>query len=251
MPGDYTIVATTRTPALIIYLFDISGSMVESFEGSTRIEHLNAAIESTLSRMIQRSIKGEVIAARYRLAMAAYSDSVFDMLNGVETIAQVAPRGFPRLSPTNSTNTYAAFAWARDLLLRELPGQAGKPAPLVCHLTDGHFTSEDPEPIAREIMQMRTADGNVLVENIYLGEKLTSYSIKDAKSWQGLTDASDLQDPYARKLFNMSSALPASYAEMIQVEGYSLHEGSRMLIPGASKELVELAFVMSGATPAM
>ena len=249
MGGQYSAVATTPTPALVIYIFDISGSMAEAFEGSTRMEHVNNAIENSLSRMVRRSIKGEVIAPRYRLAMAAYSDTVLDMLGGIESIAEVAPRGFPRLSATNGTDTYSAFLWARDLLRGELPNLSGKPAPMVCHLTDGHFTTDDPEPLAHEIMQMSNADGDVLLENIYLGEDLTSRSINDVQNWHGLSDASDLRDPYARKLFNMSSPLPASYAREIQKEGYSLREGTRMLIPGASKELVELAFAVSGATP--
>jgi hypothetical protein len=47
----------------------------------------------------------------------------------------------------------------------------------------------------------------------------------------------------------MSSPLPESYAEIIEQEGYSLKSGSRMLIPCNSRELIELAFAMSGATP--
>ena len=48
MGGQYSAVATTPTPALVIYIFDISGSMAEAFEGSTRMEHVNNAIENSL-----------------------------------------------------------------------------------------------------------------------------------------------------------------------------------------------------------
>lgn len=113
---DYCIPATRNTPALIIYLMDISGSMGERFEAGTKIDYVNRALAGALRRMIQRSTRGELISPRYTIAMAAYSDTVFDLLGGVETIDRVATRGTPTLSPTNSTNTYAAFEWARDLL---------------------------------------------------------------------------------------------------------------------------------------
>lgn len=247
--SDYQTEANSRTPALIIYLLDISGSMSDAFDGSRKIDHVNKALASTLKRMIQRSTKGKVISPRYRLAMCAYSDEAVDMLGGIRTIEEVAAMGNPTLSPTKSTNTHAAFTWARDLLRRELPNLSGKPAPMVCHLTDGQYTSSDPEHLAREIMQMSNEDGNVLVENIYVGPDLTSSAISSIQTWPGLTDLSQLRDSYAQKLFHMSSPLPSSYAAMIREEGYGLTPGSRMLIPGGNSELIELAFTMSGATP--
>src|SRR5690349_20650333 len=131
---NYSVAATRTTPALIIYLLDISGSMGEKFESGTRMDYVNRAMASALQRMIQRSTRGELISPRYRIAMAAYSDSVYDLLGGVEPIDKVAAKGKPRLSPTNSTNTYAAFLWARDLLRREMESLRGKPAPMICHL---------------------------------------------------------------------------------------------------------------------
>jgi hypothetical protein len=213
------------------------------------MDYVNRAMAGALQRMIQRSTRGELISPRYKIAMAAYSDSVFDLLGGIEAIDGVAARGTPRLSPTNSTNTYAAFEWARDLLRRELPTLYGKPAPMVCHLTDGQYTTADPEPLAHEIMQMSNDDGNVLVENIYIGPDLTKQPVHSIERWSGVIQESDLKSPYAQKLFRMSSPLPASYAAMIGEEGYGLEAGSRMLIPGSNSELIELAFAMSGATP--
>jgi len=246
---DYCTPATRNTPALIIYLLDISGSMGERFESGTKIDYVNRAIAGALQRMIQRSTRGELISPRYRIAMAAYSDVVHDLLQGVESIDKVAARGTPKLSATTSTNTYAAFEWARDLLRRELPSLHGKPAPMVCHLTDGQFTTGDPEPLALEIMQMSNDDGGVLIENIYLGPDLTKQPVNSIERWRGVVHEDELKSPYAQKLFRMSSLLPPSYASMIGEEGYGLEAGCRMLIPGSSSELIELAFAMSGATP--
>jgi hypothetical protein len=240
--------ATRLTPALVIYLIDVSDSMAEPFETKKKIDYVNEALKSTLRRMMQRSTRGDTISPRYRLAMATYSDQVFDFIGGVRTIDEVAKKGAFTLSPRFGTNTHAAFKWALDILQEELPGLNGKPAPMVCHLTDGQYTTGDPEPLAKEMMKLSNDDGFVLVENIYIGPDLTSAPMGVVDSWPGIMQASELRSDYAKKLFRMSSPLPASYAEEINREGYSIRPGCRMLIPGSSSDLVELAFAISGAT---
>lgn len=120
---------------------------------------------------------------------------------------------------------------------------------MVCHLTDGEYTGGDPEPIAKEIMQMGNDDGNVLIENIFVGPDLMRSNIQDVEKWPGIQQESELNSQYARKLYAMSSPLPNSYSVEIAEEGYGLKAGTRMLIPGSTKDLLELAFTMSGATP--
>jgi Mg-chelatase subunit ChlD len=246
----YETVATTKTPALIIYLIDISLSMSDKFDdGDSKIKHVNDAVARILQRMVQRSTKGEIVSPRYRLAMYAYSDRPIDMLGKIESIAEVVRRGKPKLAVSNATNTHAAFVTARDLLRRELPNLKSAPAPMVCHLTDGEYNGQNPEPVAQEIMQMRNDDGNVLIENIYVGSDFSKKAITDIEAWPGIQSENELNGSWARQLFRMSSQLPASYTTVIEREGYSLQAGSRMLIPCASKDLIELAFTMSGATP--
>ncbi len=245
----YNTVATAATPALVIYLLDCSGSMGEQFEGARKIEHLNEALHGVLRRMVQRSTKGNVVSPRYNLALIPYSDRPRDVVGGVKTIKEVWDLGRPNFSPTTTTDTAEAFRFALGLLQKELPNLKGHPAPMVCHLTDGAYTGDDPEPIAQQIMQLSNDDGKVLVENIFIAPDLTRQPITDASTWAGFTDVAELNNPYAAKLFNMSSELPAGYAEVVQADGYALKAGCRMLIPGISKELVELAFAMSGATP--
>jgi len=246
----YSTVATGATPELVVYLIDISGSMSQQVDGAPKIEHVNAAVKSVIQRMIKRSTKGRIIAPRYRLCIGCYSDTVTDILPGIRTIAEVATQGAPHLSTLATTDTAAAFRWARDILKAEIPKLDGCPAPMVCHLTDGEYTGADPEPVAAEIMAMSTADGNVLVENIYVGDHLTNHPITDPMKWEGINDESELaSSPYVHKLFRMSSSLPQSYANVIREENYSMRAGARMLIPASNKALIELAFAMSGATP--
>lgn len=245
----YDILATSKTPALIIYLLDVSGSMSEKLGNRRRIDVVMEALGTMLRRMVHRSTKGTRVSPRYRIAMYAYSDHVYDLLGGIKTIDQVAQLGVPELSTMRSTDTARAFAQAEKLLQQELPNLAHCPAPLVCHMTDGEYTGADPEPVVRRIMALRVPDGNVLVENIFISDNILKEPITDPKRWGGVRPGTKLQTDYARKLRAISSPLPASYRAMMREDGYELADDAVMMIPGMTPELVQMGFVMSMSTP--
>lgn len=246
----YTVPATSKTPALIIYLLDVSGSMGEPLGGKTKIEVISEALHQVAVRMVQRSTKGTTVAPRYRIAMYAYSSQVTDLLGGIKTVAELAQMGVPRLQPMDATDTAAAFREAERLLAAELGNLQDSPAPLVCHMTDGEYNSGgDPEPIARRIMNMQVPDGNVLIENIFVTDKALSSAMADPKGWEGVTDETPLASPYAETLYRMSSAIPPTYRSVMAEMGYALSPGAHMFFPGNEPAIVELGFAMSGATP--
>ena len=150
----YELMATAKTPALIIYLLDVSASMGQSLNGARRIDVVMEALTVVLRQMVFRSTKGGRLSPRYRIAMIAYSDHVYDLLDGIKTVDQVAHMGIPDLSPMRTTETATAFAQAEKCLQVELPNLRACPAPLVCHMTDGEYTGTDPEPIVKRIMEM-------------------------------------------------------------------------------------------------
>jgi len=245
----YEIMATSKTPALIIYLLDVSASMSQALGNKRRIDVVMDALTATLRQMVFRSTKGGRLSPRYRIAMIAYSDHVYDLLDGVKTVDQVAQLGVPDLSPMRTTETAKAFAQAEKLLQAELPNLRACPAPVVCHMTDGEYTGADPEPIARRIMQMTVPDGNVLVENIFISDKILPQPITDPTKWTGIAPDTRLTNDYARKLRAMSSPVPESYRAMMLENNYHLAPGSLMLLPGMTPELVAMGFQMSAATP--
>jgi hypothetical protein len=116
-------------------------------------------------------------------------------------------------------------------------------------MTDGEFTGANPEPIVRRIMQMKNLDGNVLLENIYISDRLLSGAITDVQNWPGILSSTPLTNQYAQKLREISSPLPEGYRIMMLENGYQMAEGALMMLPGSSPELVEMGFVMSMATP--
>jgi hypothetical protein len=245
----YEKLATAEAPALVVYVLDVSASMGQPLGARRRIDVVADALQAALARMVFRSTKGVRVSPRYRLALFAYSDHVYDLLDGVQTITEVAPRGLPALAPRRTTDTARAFLEVERLLARELPGHGDGPAPLVCHMTDGDYTGDDPEPVAQRIRRMATADGEVLVENIFVSDGVLAEPLADPRRWPGVQPSTSLGSPYAETLRRLSSPPPEGYRQVMLEEGYQIAPDALMLLPGASPELVEMGFVMSTATP--
>jgi hypothetical protein len=174
---------------------------------------------------------------------------VHDVLGGIRTIDQFVRDGVPEFAPRGGTNTAAAFLAAENLLQQELPYMAGHPAPLICHMTDGEYQGDDPTPIVQRIMSLGTQDGGVLVENIFISDKLLRNPVEDVYGWPGILSENELANDYARTLLHMSSPIPDSYLSEMQEFGYSLQTGAPMMFPAQTQELIRMAFTMSGATP--
>jgi hypothetical protein len=249
MVAPYTALATSKTPAVIIYLLDVSASMEQMLGDRRRIDVVMGALNAALRQMVFRSTRGIRVLPRYRIAMLAYSNRVYDLLGGIRGIDHVVALGVPDLSTQHSTNTALAFATVEQLLRAELPNLVGCPAPLVCHLTDGEYMGDDPEPIVRRIMQLRVPDGNVLIENIFISDRLLPGPVTDSRHWRGIMPQTRFENDYANKLRAISSPLPGGYRIMMREMGYQMDDGALMMLPGTSADLVELGFVMSTSTP--
>lgn len=244
----YEIQATSRTPALIIYLLDVSASMNQPLGQKRRIDVVTDALQAAVRTMVFRSTKGSRISPRYRVAMLAYSQHVYDLLDGIKPVNHVAKLGVPELRPMRTTQTAKAFLQAERFLRAELPSLQECPAPLICHMTDGENTGDDPAPIVKRIMQMGVPDGNVLVENIFISDAVLAQPIGDPHTWQGILPDTRLKGGYARKLKDISSPLPRSYRDMMVEMGYNLDPRALMMLPGTDPQLVQMGFQMSTAT---
>nr|WP_243896000.1 vWA domain-containing protein [Paenibacillus sp. F411] len=219
-------------------------------EGKRRIDVVYDALSLAIRQMVFRSTKGNRLTPRYRIAILAYSDDVYDLLNGIKGIDEIAAIGsLPDLTPKRFSDSAKAFLQAERILKAEIPNMQDCPAPLVCHMTDGVATGEDPEPIAKRIMSMSVPDGNVLVENICISDHLLNQPVTEPRRWKGIHADTPLEDEHALKLRAMSSVLPDSYREMLLEADYQLASGALMMLPGTCAELVSIGFQMSAATP--
>jgi uncharacterized protein YegL len=238
--------ATANSQALIIFLLDVSGTMGKPMGGQTRIKVVQNALKMTITEMVQRSLKNQKISPRYRVAMIAYSDDVYNILDGIQPIDVIAKKGIPKLEPLNRTDFTKGLKYTKKMLEQEI-GNISKdcPAPLIIHMTDGEFSSkEDPEPILKEIKKMRVDDGNILIANLFVSDEL-KVSIDDATTWPGYKTGDDIGNPYGNRLLSFSSELPETYRDVMHDMGYSIQSGTVMMYPGIKPEFVQMAFVMS------
>jgi len=247
----YDVLATSQTPALVLYLLDVSASMERRMGSGSRLSVALDALREALAAMLFRSTKGSYISPRYWVGIYAYSTEVFDVLGGILPIDKAAPMLEERLQniPTQQgTETAAAFYTIAEKLREILPRFYSCPAPLITHLTDGEYTGPDPEPLARLLMQLRVADGHVLLQNIYISESFAEL-VQRPSEWPGIQIDTPLTDPYARKLRAMSSLIPQTYLKYLrEFMQANLKEGSYMLFPGHTPEFIRFGFQMSAAT---
>lgn len=246
----YTTLATSQTPALIVYLLDVSASMSMPLGEKRRIDVVMNALLTVFRQMAFRSTKGKRIFPRYRIAMFAYSDDVYNVFGGAKTITEVVRMGVPDLSPMKQTDTARGLTSVANFLRAELPSLQNCPAPVICHMTDGIYTGDDPEPVAQRIMGMRVPDGPVLLTNIFVTAVDGLLAITDERQWPGITDQTMLgADQYLNKLRRMSSKIPETYRQVMQEDGYQIQSGAYMLLPAANPALLTLGFQMASATP--
>lgn len=239
----YTTLASARTPSLVLFLIDVSGSLGKELSPNLiRIDAVSHLIQRIAIRMVQRSTKGAMISPRYHVAMFAYSSQVIDLLGGIKPIDELAKLGVPQLTTLDKTDTARAFSWIKKLLTTELPKYAECPAPIVLHITDGGFNGNDPIPIVEDIRNMSTPDGNVLIANVYVNSspKEATFLIDNNAHWV---------DAYDEKLFNMSSTFPDAYRAVYAEFGFQIPAGAKMYIRGYIPEAFELLCPMTSATP--
>ncbi|GER89478.1 hypothetical protein KDW_36400 [Dictyobacter vulcani] len=179
----YTQPATSLTPALIIYLIDASHSMNDLCGPMTKIDLVNRALRDVIKDMVRRSMRDGVVQRRYKVAILAYSSEVVDVLGGIRDLPDLVREGTPILSAGGETDTTAGFAAVETLLQENIARFQSYPAPLVCHLTDALFTESDPSSLIKRIQTMTVNDGPVLIENVYVADKMLRASVSDWHTW--------------------------------------------------------------------
>ena len=98
--------------------------------------------------------------------------------------------------------------------------------PTVINISDGEASDGDPEPLARQIMDLRTSDGNVLMFNCHLSDiPATPVQYPDHER--------DLPDEYAKRMFRMSSRMPATARNQAATLGIPVTEESRCYVYNA------------------
>lgn len=241
---SYTVVPNRANPMAILFVVDQSGSMSEAMPrtGNTKADQVATVINKMFSELITKAKKQDGVRDYYDVGVIGYGSSgvrnalqgslseqilnkisaisanpirVEDRMNEVVTATGdlvSVPERFPVwFDPVagGGTPMCAALQLAAETLAPWCDAHPGSFPPVVIHITDGEYGDGDPSEIASVIRSLTTEDGKVLLCNLHI-------SSDGAESVAFTDSAASLPDEYSKKLFNMSSVIPASMHKSVK-----------------------------------
>ena len=247
-----------QNPALIVFLLDQSGSMVDNFGGNTlnlrKADGLADAINKILSNLVIRCSRGETIRNYFDIAIIGYgsnsgvdyllkSDDENKKIINIQELANKPLRIETRKMKTSDgaggiletdikfpiwfepvaedgTPMCLALEKASEIINEWIGNFPNSYPPILINISDGQPTDGDPLPIAERIKGIRTSDGDVLLFNCHL-------SSTQAMPILYPDNVEIIPDDYGKKMFQMSSILPNKIYKFALAEGFSVTEKSR------------------------
>ena len=129
--------------------------------------------------------------------------------------------------------TRAAFEHVRDIAQPWCAAHPASAPPVVIHLTDGESTDGDPEAAARELLSLATSAGNLLLFNLHLSSlprKETAFPIEEG----------ELDDPYGKTLFRISSKVPSNLPTTEESIAEDVRPDSRLMAYNCAFDVVKI-----------
>lgn len=261
----YKAQISRSSPTAILMVIDQSTSMGHRLEsGQTKASFLADVLNKTLYTIITNCSKSDGVRDYFSVGVVAYSGldarNGFqgalggDMLHPVSRIAQMPLRIETRMKrvvgsndevterpikfpiwfePQNrgKTSMCAGLSVTLDVLSAWCSKHPNSFPPTVLHVTDGHPTDGDPEPIADNIKALQTEDGGCVLFNLHI-----DIGNRPARTFPN--DDRVLADRFGKRLFRMSSQLPPYAMEAARSKGYDVRPGARGFVFNAGIEAV-------------
>ena len=255
--------------------------MADPFSGDSttkKADFVAEVVNHTLHDLVIRCTKTEEVRNYYYISIIGYGRNVAPAFGGalgarnLVPIAQVAdyplqvkssykrvpdgaggwveiPIRFPVWLHPNAegkTPMCEALTLVKNILEGWLTEHPRGFPPTVLHLTDGESSDGDPDYIGRQIMSLRTDDGQVLLFNCHI-------SSQRKRKVEYPADESDLPDAFARTLFHISSPLPGNFLAAAAQLGVQTVDNSRGFVfngdPSSIVQFYEIGTSLTGMTP--
>ncbi|MBZ0189126.1 MAG: VWA domain-containing protein [Candidatus Obscuribacterales bacterium] len=254
----YNAEISRLNPSCILFLLDQSHSMNEEFITSdgkrTKAQGVADVINRSLQTLVAKCTKSAGINDYYHVGVIGYSgNGVVPALSGgplehkdlvpislignyparVERRVKQIPNGKggfiekklatpvwvePRYGGV--TPICEAFRRASRVINQWLLEHPDCFPPIIINITDGEASDGNPLELGRNIMSLKSSDGNVLLFNLHI-------SSSSNRSIQFPDSPSGLPDELAEELFSISSVLTSYMVKVIGDEGGSANSNSR------------------------
>ena len=251
----YSAPISRSNPTALIFLLDQSSSMLEPFGAQpekTKASGVSDALNRLLQNLILKCARADGVRDFFHVGMVSYGGRVQSAFGGllagknILPISQIANNPlrvevrkrkvddgagalvdeefkFPvwfEAHPTGRTPMCEALRKAKEDLKVFLDIQPNGYPPIVINITDGQPTDGDPREAAKELRNLTSKDGNVLLFNAHLSDKQT-------RPIEFPAEETGLPDDFAKLLFRMSSELPTKLFEAAKTSGLVVSPQSR------------------------
>ncbi len=272
MQTSYQANISRDRPGCILFLLDMSASMLDEFEhGVSRASFLADALNRTLTELAASCRRADGVRPYFDIGVTTYNGarirpglagalaernlvSIVDLAaNPIEVAKRrrKEPDGaggvievdvpFPvffRAEPDGATPMCAALLRAAAIAEEWCRSHAASFPPIVMHITDGEATDGDPaqvEKAARTLTEQRTDDGRVLLLNLHIAGREPPIRFP-------MDEAALPRHAYAQALFRSSSALPPPLLARCFQRGMHVQPGCRGYIYNGTMEDVVSMF---------
>jgi hypothetical protein len=272
---SYQAEISRTSPTAIVMVMDQSASMNQRLKsGQSKAGFLADVLNKTLYTIITNCSKADGVRDYFYVGLVAYSGeqarSGFQLngepLHAISRLAEAPLRVETRTKKVAELNGDVVEQSVRFPIWFE-PRSQGKTSmcaglkaaieiveqwcdthpsafpPTVLHVTDGHPSDGNPEPIADRLKSLATDDGGCLLFNLHV-------DTGDGKPLVFPNDERVLKDRFGKAMFRMSSLLPPHALEAAARKGYDVRPGARGFVFNAGIEAI-VDFFDIGTRPAV
>lgn len=257
---------SSATPGLLIFLVDQSGSMLLPFKDTpdTRTVFATRVVNRVIDSIIQKNYTGDhakdrcfIVAIGYSVGATALCSGflsdldnspkrletvkkkISDGAGGLVEIDKNMPIWVEPIEKDGWTDMAAAFRMAKEIVEKWVEEKPDSPAPVIINISDGvpYYNrkaaaecAQETAAIAKEIMDIHTQDGNVLIFNAEIGQGGTQIILPNS------ADEVKAGGEGAMFLYEISSVIPDGYKDAANKNGLELKEGSKGAVFAADAE---------------
>lgn len=274
---SYQAEISRASPTAIVMVIDQSTSMSHRLKsGQSKAAFLADVLNKTLYTLITSCSKSDGVRDYFHVGVVAYGGEEArngfhgalegDALHAVSRLAEAPLRVETRTRKVAGSNGDVMEQSVRFPIWFE-PRSHGKTAmcaglnaadriigtwcaahpaafpPTILHVTDGHPSDGNPEPIADRLRNLATDDGSCLLFNLHV-------DVGDGEPLIFPNDERAIGDRFGKALFRMSSLLPPHALEAAAGKGYDVRPGARGFVFNAGIEAIADFFDI-GTRPAV
>jgi hypothetical protein len=260
---SFTAEISRSSPTALLFVVDQSTSMRDRLQTEkSKSQFLTDVLNRTLYTLITTCSKADGVRDYFYVGVIGYSgvnarngfqgDLAKEAMHPISRIADAPLRIETRMKrvmgandsiseepvkfpiwfdPQNrgKTSMCAGLRAAYDLMRSWCSEHQMAYPPTILHITDGHPTDGNPEPVADEIKSLATDDGPCLLFNLHV-------DVGNAPPRVFPHDEGLIHDRFGKTLFRMSSDLPSHAAEVARKKGRDIRPGAKGFVFNAGLE---------------